>query len=140
MDPQQFALFLEAMKGALGGDRTGGGNGGNGERQVLNHQLFANLEKFGGEENKWKEWSFNFRIALNSHGRRLQNVWGGIEQDRGELDWASIARWRDVAHREGMLDWFDKVAGELFGKLFFVRRGLFFRSGWTSTNVSSADL
>ena len=90
----------------------------------MNYKVFMSLEKFGGEEGKWKEWFFNFKIAFNSHGQRYKTVLMSIIKDKpsgtGE---ETIARWRGQADDEGFLDCFDKVGGELFGKLCLLTSG-----------------
>ena len=90
-----------------------------GEREFLNYKIFSGLEKFGGEEARWKEWFFNFKIAFGGHGLRYKTVLSNIEKDKpvggGAKD--TIESWRGHSTTEGFLDWFDKVGGEVFNKL-----------------------
>ena len=82
------------------------------------------MEKFHGDEAKWKEWLFNFKVAFGTQGLRYKVVLGNIEKDRptgGTRE--TIGRWRGEANGEGFLDWFDKVGGELFSKLCLLTGG-----------------
>ena len=63
-------------------------------------------------------------LAFNGHGQRYKIVLHSIEKDKlvgtGE---ETIARRRGQASQEGFLEWFDKVGGELFGKLCSITSG-----------------
>ena len=85
MDAAQFAEMLKTMKEVMGGNGTGGkgGQGGfGGEREHLNFKVFQGVDKFTGDDSKWKEWFLNFKIAFNGHGGRYKQVLSNIETDK----------------------------------------------------------
>ena len=127
MDAAQFTEMMKVMKEVMGGNGTGGkgGQGGfGGEREHLNFKVFQGVDKFTGDDSKWKEWFFNFKIAFNSHGGRYKQVLSNIETDKPNGSGSeTIARWRQEAEKEGFTDWFDKVGNELFSKLCLLSSG-----------------
>ena len=113
MNAEQFREFMGGIQELVKGRQSSGG-----EREFLNFKIFSGLEKFGGEEAKWKEWFFNFKIAFGGHGLRYKTVLSNIEKDKTAVGAKeTIDSWRGHATNEGFLDWFDKVGGELFNKL-----------------------
>ena len=115
MDADQFKEFLGTMKELMGKKHDHAT-----EKENLNYKVFSGLDKFHGDESKWKEWLFNLKVAFGTQGQRFKAVLGNIEKDRptgGARE--TIGRWRGEANAEGILDWFDKVGGNYLGNFVF---------------------
>ena len=77
MDADQFREFMGTMKELMGRRQEHGT-----EKEHLNYKIFSGLEKFHGEEGKWKEWLFNLKVAFGTQVLRYKVVLGNIEKDR----------------------------------------------------------
>ena len=77
---QQFSDFMKVVeRRGYGEESTGGkgGGGGKGGKKKLFGKDFARLDKFGGEDKRWKEWAFGFKMAVRKND----------EYVHGEITW-----------------------------------------------------
>ena len=53
-----------------------------GEKRVTRnmHKYYSRLEKFGGDESKWKEWFYQFSVATNAYDVRAAQLLEEVEK------------------------------------------------------------
>ena len=51
---------------------------------MLETKGFARLDKFDGGEDKWKEWMFDFKVAVKAQNEKVERAMRMIERG-GEL-------------------------------------------------------
>ena len=64
-NPEEFQQLVDALK-QYGFEvrRSARGDEAQQKKTLLEEKFFRRLDKFGGEESKWNEWFFNFRVCL----------------------------------------------------------------------------
>ena len=60
---EKFDQFLAALLGRQQGLASVAAPHGGSSRRPLNAKCFDRMDKFAGGEEKWKEWSFDYKIA-----------------------------------------------------------------------------
>ena len=111
---QQFQKLLEKLDGRRG-------------RKPIDSRCFDRLGKFDGGEEKWREWSFDFKIAVNAQCRKVGYAMGmaeeGIVHRAGELTMDELIQ-RDVSGAgEGKYDGIEDTGGELYQQLVMMTEG-----------------
>ena len=84
------------------------------------HKVYSRLEKFSGEDSKWREWSYQFGVATNAYDRKTGTVVEKVEaMDLIEVDAEDIALGLEVAEAE----WLTETKAELFSVLCLLTAG-----------------
>ena len=103
---------MEGMQGTGVPTATGGGH----NRRILESKGVSRVDAFSGKETQWKEWSFQFRVAIKAMGSRVAIMMQkaeleeeGYDVDALELEYSNM----DVT----------KVAGELYDLLCLCVKG-----------------
>ena len=64
--PEQFQQLMAVITGQMQGAAAHAGVHGGRTRRLIDPKRFERMEKFFGGEEKWKEWSFDFRITVKA--------------------------------------------------------------------------
>ena len=133
MTPEQINLIVEtAVRAALQASAesgVGGGRPGGGGR--LDERFFRRVDKYGGEEKAWREWSFAFKSAVGMANVKLLKIIAEIEKCEDEPVWEDI--FLEVTAEES-----DRCGAELYailtslatGEAMTVLRGVEGGDGW----------
>ena len=73
--PEQFQQLMAAITGQLKGVQAST----RGPRRALEHKGFLRLDKFAGGEERWKEWSFDFKIAVKAQNLDIEKAMRKVE-------------------------------------------------------------
>ena len=83
MKEDQFARMMASMMATIQAipqaaqpvpQHTGGR-----PHRYLDDKMFSRLSKFGGVENEWKEWDFNFQIISKSASGDIKTIFSYME-------------------------------------------------------------
>ena len=111
---EQFEKFLEKFGGRKG-------------REPLESRCFDRLGKFDGGEEKWREWSFDFKVAVNAQCRKVGYAMGmaeeGIIHRAGELTIDELIQRDASGVGEGKYDGIEDRGGELYQQLIMMTEG-----------------
>ena len=75
-------IVQTAVPAALAGMRAGGGGGGE-DRRRLHEQSFKKVDNFSCAN--WKEWSFQFKVALKSTSPDAHRLVERAERETGQV-------------------------------------------------------
>ena len=126
------AIVETAVRAALQVSADGGGGGG---RHVgggrLDERFFRRVDKYGGEEKGWREWSFAFKSAVGMANVKILKVIAEIEKCVDEPVWEDVLL--EVTEEES-----DRCGAELYailtslatGEAMTVLRGVPGGDGW----------
>eukprot|EP00974_Lingulodinium_polyedra_P114337 11069949-Lingulodinium_polyedra.AAC.1 len=131
MSPEQFAQFMAAIMGQLQGLQqqfqqqqlaAATPVGRPARRGLLNSKGFGRLEKFTGGEERWKDWAFDFKVAVKAQSERVEKVMRKVER-AGEYSLQELME-QDVDGMEnGDYQGIEDTAGELFQQLIMITDG-----------------
>ena len=123
-------LIERTVKAVLAGIQGNPFSGNKGNKRVLDAKGVARVESFGGKEAQWKEWAFQFRVAIKAMEGTVAEIMAKVELDENghKLD--------DLELEHSQLE-VAKAAGELYDLLCLCLRGdpLVLVQGVTSMSV-----
>ena len=94
---QAVTQAMEAMR------QTAGGGGPKAAKSL--HKFYTRLEKFGGEDGRWKEWHYQFGVATNAYDTKTAMVMELVERiELTEITTDQIQLELEDAHEEWMTD------------------------------------
>ena len=103
-----------------------------GDRNILHEKMFRRVEAFAGGDAEWKEWFFNFGIAMTSANVHIAKVMRDIENE-GKTE-VTVEMVRAAAALEEWSDeWTIRAESDLFGLLCMLTKGE------ANTTVRSAE-
>ena len=73
---QLIALISGQLQAASGRAEAGIGHG----RRMLETKWFSRVDKFEGGEEKWKEWMFDFKVAVKAQNEKVERAMRMIER------------------------------------------------------------
>ena len=81
--PEELAQLIEntvraVLAGLNGGTSHSQANGGWG-RRVLEAKGVSRVDTFQGKETQWKEWAFQFRVAIKAMESRAAEIMAKVE-------------------------------------------------------------
>ena len=125
MSPDEIRTLIETtvravmtgMQGANGGGTQGqGATTSSHSRRTLDPKGVTRVDTFGGKENQWREWSFQFKVAIKAMEGKVAEILtkAEIEEERYKLE--------DLELEFTTLD-VTKIAGELFDLLCLCLKG-----------------
>ena len=85
--PEDLAQLIEqtvraVLAGIQGGTPgTANGQSSGHQRRTLEAKGVSRVETFAGKENQWKEWSFQFRVAMKAMDSRVSEIMTKFEGD-----------------------------------------------------------
>ena len=129
---QQFSDFMKIVGRGYGEESSGGkgGGGGKGGKEILFGKDFARLDKFGGEDKKWKEWAFGFKMAVRKNDEYVHGeiTWMENEVNSWGKKWKDDVYERYVGNRTDLIDPEEKVrwvkaSNEICTQLCFLTSG-----------------
>ena len=118
---EELAQLIEqtvraVLAGMQGAGAPQGQTGGGGNRRILEPKGISRVDIFSGKEAQWREWAFQFRVAIKAmEGRVAEIMAKGEQSEKGlvlsdlELEYVGL----DVT----------KVAGELYDLLCLRLKG-----------------
>ena len=106
------AAVLREMK------KDGGGNAGGQGRRVIDERNFRRVDKFGGDEKGWKDWSFQVKAALRGTSKIAAEVINWVERATGEITEEDV---ETQFVEEG--DVIEKLGAELYDLLCSITGG-----------------
>jgi hypothetical protein len=116
-------IVQTAVQAALAGMRAGGGGGGEDRRRV-HEKAFKRVDNFSGVN--WKEWSFQFKVALKSTSPDAHRLVERAERETGQVAITDIELedgFTDVDVGRISTELFDVLAMLVKGEAFAVVRG-----------------
>ena len=120
--PEELARLIEqTVRAVLAGIQGTSAATANGQpnvtgRRTLDPKGVSRVETFAGKEKGWKEWSFQFKVAIKAMDGRASEIMGKCESDEQGHDISSLEL------EYATLD-VGKVAGELYDLLCLCLRG-----------------
>ena len=81
LSPDQLQQIIQAVVATMTTANTVGDRGDRreGDRNILHEKMFRRMEAFTGGDTEWKEWLFNFGIAMTSAKVHVAKVMRHIE-------------------------------------------------------------
>ncbi len=119
MDPMQFAQFMEMFKVSLL-NQSGNREGGGGNKRLGASKEFVRVEKFLGDQKKFKEWSGDVKVAIKGANLGIWNNIVGVEKVTGKYKAGDVERW---AVDSGHPDLFKQAGAELYDQLCLMTGG-----------------
>ena len=114
---QAVAQAQEKMMEAIG-LQTGKGEGPKVAKSM--HKFYTRLEKFGSDENKWKEWFYQFGVATSAYDKRTAAVMELVEA----MEMTEVTTEQIMLELEGAkAEWMDNTQAELFSVLCLLTTG-----------------
>ena len=84
------------------------------------HKFYNRLEKFNGEEGKWKEWSYQFGVATGAYDQKTAAVMEAVEALAiTEVSTENLS----LGLKEAEATWMDSTQGQLFSVLCLLTAG-----------------
>ena len=123
---QLIERTVQAELSGLQGTALGGNRGG---KRSLDAKGVSRVETFGGKEAQWREWAFQFRVAIKAMHNEVAGIMAKVEvEEEGH-------KLEDLALEFSSLE-VTKAAGELCDVLCLCLRGdpLVLVQGVTSMN------
>ena len=122
-------LIERTVKAVLSGIQGNPFSGNKGNWRVLDAKGVARVEPFGGKETQWKEWAFQFRVAIKAMEGTVAEIMSKVEVDEDGH------KLEDLELEHSNLE-VTKAAGELYDLLCLCLRGdpLALVQGVTSMN------
>ena len=110
----------QAVSQTLEAQRQQSGAGGERKAGRDMHKFFTRLEKFGGDEGKWKEWHYQMVVATGVFDKRAAEVMENIE-DLGltEISTENIKKELHVEKQQ----WMEDTKTDLFSTLCLLTIG-----------------
>ena len=123
---QLIGRTVQAVLAGIQGTSLGGSKS---NRRVLDAKGVARVESFGGKEAQWKEWAFQFRVAIKAMEGTVAEIMSKVETDEDGH------KLEDLELEHSSLE-VTKAAGELYDLLCLCLRGdpLVLVQGVTSMN------
>ena len=83
MTPEEISQLVEAAVGKAVDAVLKGmpGGGGKGSRRVLEPKGIGRVDSYSGKEGTWREWSFQFRVAVKAMNRSAEEVLTKVERN-----------------------------------------------------------
>ena len=79
--PEQFQQLMAAITGHM----QGAAAAANGRaKPLIDAKRFERLDKFSGGEDRWKDWSFDFKITVKAQDARVERAMRMVER-AGEM-------------------------------------------------------
>ena len=108
---EQFEKLVERLMGRKG-------------RKPIDSRCFDRLGKFDGGEEKWRDWSFDFKVAVNAQRRKVGYAMGmaeeGIVHRAGELTMDELIQRDAKGVSEGKYVGIEDTGGELYQQLIMM--------------------
>ena len=120
MSPEQLQQIIQVVVATMTTVNTAGDRGDRreGDRNILHEKMFRRMEVFAD----WKEWLFNFGIAMTSANVHVAKVMRYIELE-AKID-VTVAMVRAAATQEGWSDeWATRAESDPFGLLCMLTKG-----------------
>ena len=127
---EEIAQLIEkTVQAVLAGIQATSFTGNKGNKRVLDAKGVSRVESFGGKEAQWKEWAFQFRVAIKAMEGTVAEIMSKVEVDEDGL------KLDDLELEHSNLE-VAKAAGELYDLLCLCLRGdpLVLVQGVTSMN------
>ena len=83
---------------------------------------FMRVEKFGGGEEKWKEWMFDFKVAMKVQNEKVERAMRMIEQG-GEMSLEQLRGADTAGETGGEYRGIERSGGELYQQLVLMTEG-----------------
>ena len=111
----------QAVHQVMEGIKQQGSSGGMGPKVTKSmHKYYTRLEKFGSEENKWKEWYYQFGVATSAYDTKTAAVMEAVESmDMTEANTGNIKTMLE----EEQEAWMAGTQSELFSVLCLLTAG-----------------
>ena len=117
--PEQFQQLMAVITGQFQGAQTAVDRG---HRRPLASKGFNRLDKFMGGEEKWKEWSFDFKIAVKAQSVKVERAMRMTER-AGEMTMDEL-RVADVdGETRGEYRDIEESGGDLYQQLVMLTDG-----------------
>ena len=95
----QLAKVIEALLGHLQAKEATGGGGGEktfGDRDILSGKGFDVMDKFGGGEAEWNEWSGDFKTMVETRSDMAAEALAFVKQEgkneKEVMTWDNVLR------------------------------------------------
>ena len=123
----QFDQFLAAVLGRQQGMAATATSQGGSSRRPLHAKIFDRMEKFTGGEERWKDWSFDVKIAIKSQDPKMERAMRMVEKavacQTGELSMEELRDKDDVGESGGHYAGIEDTGGELYQHLILMTDG-----------------
>ena len=129
MTDQQFQLFMQhliptiqnqfvqqAQQQAPGDGATTTTYTPSGRKVTLHPKCFSRLDKFAGGEEKWREWSYDFRMATATQNATVFEILNWIEEN-GEHTFGEIVETDPEGIQKGRFNGMETIDKEIFQHL-----------------------
>ena len=119
---EELAALIEntvraVLAGLQGQCSTAGTAHSPGNKRILDAKGRSRVETFNGKEGQWREWAFQFRVAIKAMDSWVAEI---MTKEEGKETNSTI---EDLELEYGNLD-VSKVAGELYDLLCLRVRGI----------------
>ena len=114
---EELAKLIEStVKAVLSGLQGNPIGGTRGSKRILDSKGVARVESFGGNEAQWREWAFQFRVAIKAMESTVAEIMSKVEveEDGHKLE--------ELELEHSSLE-VTKAAGELYDLLCLCLRG-----------------
>ena len=87
-----------------------------GRKRTLHPKCFSRLDKFAGGEEKWREWSYDFRMATATQNATVFEILNWIEEN-GEHTFGEIMQMDPEGIQNGRFNGMETIDKEIFQHL-----------------------
>ena len=93
-----------------------------GRKVTLHPKCFSRLDKFAGGEEKWREWSYDFRMATATQNATVFEILNWIEEN-GEHTFGEIMETDPEGIQNGRFNGMETIDKEIFQHLVLSTEG-----------------
>ena len=93
-----------------------------GRKRTLHPKCFSRLDKFAGGEEKWREWSYDFRMATATQNATVFEILNWIEEN-GEHTFGEIMQMDLEGIKNGRFNGMETIDKEIFQHLVLSTEG-----------------
>ena len=93
-----------------------------GRKRTLHPKCFSRLDKFAGGEEKWREWSYDFRMATATQNATVFEILNWIEEN-GEHTFGEIMQMDPEGIKNGRFNGMETIDKEIFQHLVLSTEG-----------------
>ena len=130
MSAEQFQQFLQHLIPIIqshlmqvpGDGNTPTAQASSGRKVIIHPKCFSKIDKFPGGEEKWREWSYDFRMALATQNATLFEILNWVEEN-GEHTLQEIMARDPEGSQNGRFNGMETIDKELFQHLVLNTEG-----------------
>ena len=116
MDQAQFLQFMGMFEKMVQGRESEA-------RRLGQSKEFSRIEKFTGQQEKFREWSGDFKVVVKGVNTIIAKWMIDAEAVTGKYREGTLEQWREVASGQGLGPKFEKYGAELFEQLLLMTVG-----------------